>query len=115
MNCICVSPQVDYATLDAQPAKPDWAFLDRLGQGMRMAMELDLFGFDVIIDSETNQYYIIDINFFPGHLHTYHLSNSFYFYWLNFLLKKRIKSDLNTKRVPNFLRNGLWFFMSNKL
>ncbi|XP_055879095.1 inositol-tetrakisphosphate 1-kinase-like [Biomphalaria glabrata] len=57
---------VDYATLENQPTKPDWVYLDRLGQSMREAMELDLFGFDVIMDSETNQYGIIDINFFPG-------------------------------------------------
>ncbi|XP_059160505.1 inositol-tetrakisphosphate 1-kinase-like [Physella acuta] len=57
---------VDYATLENQPTKPDWVYLDRLGQSMREAMELDLFGFDVIIDSQTNQYGIIDINFFPG-------------------------------------------------
>lgn len=59
---------MDYATLENQPTKPDWVYLDRLGQSMREAMELDLFGFDVIIDSQTNQYGIIDINFFPGEL-----------------------------------------------
>ncbi|BFZ07111.1 hypothetical protein BsWGS_10150 [Bradybaena similaris] len=57
---------VDYATLQDQPTKPDWVYLDRLGQSMRQTMELDLFGFDVIIDSETRQYGIIDVNFFPG-------------------------------------------------
>uniref|UniRef100_A0A0B6ZCP2 Inositol-tetrakisphosphate 1-kinase n=1 Tax=Arion vulgaris TaxID=1028688 RepID=A0A0B6ZCP2_9EUPU len=57
---------VDYATLQDQPTKPDWVYLDQLGQSMRETMELDLFGFDVIIDSETSQYGIIDINFFPG-------------------------------------------------
>ncbi|XP_035824466.1 inositol-tetrakisphosphate 1-kinase [Aplysia californica] len=57
---------VDYATLEDQPTKPDWAYLDKLGQKLRSAMQLDLFGFDVIIDSETNQYGIIDINVFPG-------------------------------------------------
>uniref|UniRef100_A0A0B7BDI7 Inositol-tetrakisphosphate 1-kinase n=1 Tax=Arion vulgaris TaxID=1028688 RepID=A0A0B7BDI7_9EUPU len=57
---------VDYATLEDQPIKPDWVYLDKLGHSMRETMELDLFGFDVIIDSKTSQYGIIDINFFPG-------------------------------------------------
>jgi inositol-1,3,4-trisphosphate 5/6-kinase/inositol-tetrakisphosphate 1-kinase len=57
---------VDYATLHDQPVKPDWVYLDRLGQSMRETMQLDLFGFDVIIDSETCQYGVIDVNFFPG-------------------------------------------------
>ena len=58
--------QFDHASLEDQPVKPDWKYLDRLGQAIRGAMQLDLFGFDVIINSESMQYGIIDINFFPG-------------------------------------------------
>lgn len=53
-------------TLEHQLIQPDLNYLGDLGQKMRRVMEMDLFGFDVIVDVTTGQYGIIDINVFPG-------------------------------------------------
>ncbi|RUS79869.1 hypothetical protein EGW08_012347, partial [Elysia chlorotica] len=53
-------------TVEDQLVKPDFAYLSDLGQKMRQVIDMDLFGFDVIIDVKTGQYGIIDINVFPG-------------------------------------------------
>lgn len=74
---------IDYAALEDQPMKPDWIYLDQLGHSVREILELDLFGFDVIIDSRTSQYGIIDINFFPG----FEAIDSFYDVLVEHILK----------------------------
>lgn len=47
---------------------PPFSFLAEIARGMRRAMKLHLFNFDVIRDVKVgNRYLIIDINYFPGY------------------------------------------------
>lgn len=47
---------------------PPQRFIAELARGLRRAMKLNLFNFDVIRDSKFgNKYFVIDINYFPGY------------------------------------------------
>lgn len=47
---------------------PAMSFVEQVGQGLRQALNLNLFNFDLIRDSEDKDgYFIIDINYFPGY------------------------------------------------
>ncbi|KAK1399340.1 Inositol-tetrakisphosphate 1-kinase [Heracleum sosnowskyi] len=47
---------------------PAMSFVEQVGQGLRQALNLNLFNFDLIRDSEDkSRYFIIDINYFPGY------------------------------------------------
>ncbi|KAK6181505.1 hypothetical protein SNE40_009343 [Patella caerulea] len=59
--------QLDASDLDSSPVVPDMERLTEVGRSIRRAMRLDLFGVDVIIDSEIKSYAVIDINSFPGY------------------------------------------------
>lgn len=53
---------------DAQIEMPPLDFLHHIAQGLRQALKLHLFNFDMIRDSTlTGRYVIIDINYFPGY------------------------------------------------
>lgn len=58
--------EVDVETIDEPLIKPDWKLLEQLGASISKAMSMTLLGIDVIIDSETQHYAVIDINAFPG-------------------------------------------------
>lgn len=54
--------------LDDTTEMPPQAFIVDIASGLRRAMKLNLFNFDVIRDSRYgNRYLIIDINYFPGY------------------------------------------------
>lgn len=47
---------------------PAMSFVEEVGQGLRQALNLNLFNFDLIKDSEDkDRYFVIDINYFPGY------------------------------------------------
>ncbi|KAH1234475.1 Inositol-tetrakisphosphate 1-kinase 1 [Glycine max] len=47
---------------------PPLSFITQIARGLRRAMKLNLFNFDVIRDSRCgNRYLIVDINYFPGY------------------------------------------------
>ncbi|XP_074359746.1 inositol-tetrakisphosphate 1-kinase 1-like [Apium graveolens] len=47
---------------------PAMSFVEDVGQGLRRALNLNLFNFDLIRDSEEkDRYFVIDINYFPGY------------------------------------------------
>lgn len=45
---------------------PDTEVLKRVGQDLREVFGLDLFGVDIVIESTTGRYAVIDVNSFPG-------------------------------------------------
>ncbi|GFO35237.1 inositol-tetrakisphosphate 1-kinase [Plakobranchus ocellatus] len=90
--------------IEDEPFKPDWAFLDQLAQKMRHVMEMDLFGFDVIIDVETGQYGIIDINAFPGFEAVENLFSILLDHMLT-VLDARDKGELMNGRLMPFPEN----------
>jgi inositol-1,3,4-trisphosphate 5/6-kinase/inositol-tetrakisphosphate 1-kinase len=54
--------------LDDTTEMPPQPFIVDIASGLRRAMKLNLFNFDVIRDSRYgNRYLIIDINYFPGY------------------------------------------------
>ena len=58
--------QIDAGSIQEPLIKPDWQLLEQLGASISQAMDMCLIGIDVIIDCQTQQYAIIDINSFPG-------------------------------------------------
>ncbi|KAK7103897.1 inositol-tetrakisphosphate 1-kinase-like isoform X2 [Littorina saxatilis] len=58
--------EIDAASIQEPLVKPDWQLLEQLGASISRAMDMCLIGIDVIIDCQTQQYAIIDINSFPG-------------------------------------------------
>ncbi|KAG8070648.1 hypothetical protein GUJ93_ZPchr0006g41358 [Zizania palustris] len=71
-------PSVPFANISNQPLPdaangadmPPASFVDEVSRGLRQALGLHLFNFDMIRESEEHgcgQYFIIDINYFPGY------------------------------------------------
>ncbi|KAL8617600.1 hypothetical protein ACOMHN_033146 [Nucella lapillus] len=58
--------EIDADSIEEPLIKPDWQLLEQLGASISTAMDMCLIGIDVIIDCQTQQYAIIDINSFPG-------------------------------------------------
>lgn len=58
-----------YETMHLEEAEmPPLGFVADVGQGLRQAMGLHLFNFDMIRDAKVgNRYLVIDINYFPGY------------------------------------------------
>ncbi|XP_071735870.1 inositol-tetrakisphosphate 1-kinase 1-like [Rutidosis leptorrhynchoides] len=46
---------------------PETKFLDDVAKGLRLALGLHLFNFDMIKDDKSDGYLVIDINYFPGY------------------------------------------------
>ena len=40
--------------------------LQRIGDALHRQLNLTFFGFDVVIASGTDDYYVVDVNYFPG-------------------------------------------------
>ncbi|XP_076940850.1 inositol-tetrakisphosphate 1-kinase 5-like [Bidens hawaiensis] len=45
---------------------PETEFLDEVAKGLRVALGLHLFNFDMIKDGKEDGYLVVDINYFPG-------------------------------------------------
>lgn len=58
-----------YQKMDLEDTQwPPYAFITEVARGLRKAINLNLFNFDVIRDTRIgNRYLIIDINYFPGY------------------------------------------------
>ncbi|PKU82709.1 inositol-tetrakisphosphate 1-kinase 1 isoform X1 [Dendrobium catenatum] len=57
-----------YESMQLDAEMPPLSFLTGIARGLRRAMRLNLFNFDVIRDSKSgNHYFVIDINYFPGY------------------------------------------------
>lgn len=60
--------EVEYYMHLNEPEMPPMSFLTEIARGLRQAMGLRLFNFDVIRDVKIgNRYLVIDINYFPGY------------------------------------------------
>ncbi|XP_065013867.1 inositol-tetrakisphosphate 1-kinase 1-like [Musa acuminata AAA Group] len=60
--------EVEYYMHLNEPEMPPLSFLTEIARGLRQAMGLRLFNFDVIRDVKIgNRYLVIDINYFPGY------------------------------------------------
>ncbi|XP_045168176.1 inositol-tetrakisphosphate 1-kinase-like [Mercenaria mercenaria] len=59
--------KLDYEDQDCSPLKPNLAQLNAVSETLRQKLGLDLFGVDVIIESDTQRYAVIDINVFPSY------------------------------------------------
>ncbi|KAF7732486.1 Inositol-tetrakisphosphate 1-kinase [Apophysomyces ossiformis] len=44
----------------------DMSRLQRIADCLRDQLGLTFFGFDVLLESKTNEYYVVDVNYFPG-------------------------------------------------
>jgi len=58
--------QMDETDVDYPVIEPDSTKIDRLVSGIQRKFGLDLVGIDIIIESRTGRYGVIDINAFPG-------------------------------------------------
>lgn len=57
-----------YESMHLEAEMPPLSFLTDIARGLRQALRLNLFNFDVIRDSKAgNHYFVIDINYFPGY------------------------------------------------
>ncbi|KAI7749497.1 hypothetical protein M8C21_001862 [Ambrosia artemisiifolia] len=58
-----------YKMMDSEEAEmPPMSLISNIARGLRKAMKLHLFNFDVIRDTKVgNRYLVIDINYFPGY------------------------------------------------
>ncbi|KAG0473002.1 hypothetical protein HPP92_014859 [Vanilla planifolia] len=57
-----------YQSLHLEAEMPPQSMLTDIARGLRQALKLNLFNFDVIRDSNAaNRYFVIDINYFPGY------------------------------------------------
>ncbi|KAG0460504.1 hypothetical protein HPP92_020801 [Vanilla planifolia] len=57
-----------YQSMQQEAELPPQRLLTDIARGLRQAMRLNLFNFDVLRDSNAgNHYFIIDINYFPGY------------------------------------------------
>lgn len=57
-----------YESMQLEAEMPPLSFLTDIARGLRRALRLNLFNFDVIRDANSgNHYFVIDINYFPGY------------------------------------------------
>ena len=47
--------------------KIDRERIKKISKIIKESFKLNLFGFDILIEKDTNQYYLIDLNHFPGY------------------------------------------------
>ncbi|KAK4742019.1 hypothetical protein SAY87_000020 [Trapa incisa] len=81
---------------------PPQSFVTDIARGLRQAMKLNLFNFDVIRDSRVgNRYLIIDINYFPG----YAKMPCYETVLTDFFFDIVHSSDKEEKGRPNFSEN----------
>lgn len=52
--------------IQGEVIKPDVNVLEKISRSLRQAFGLDLFGIDVIIESITGKYAVVDVNSCPG-------------------------------------------------
>ena len=73
---------------------PPLEFVMVLAKGLREAMGLRLFNFDLIRDSrDGNRYFVIDINYFPGYVKMPEYESVFVDFFWDVVEKKRKNSD----------------------
>ncbi|KAL7160657.1 hypothetical protein ABFS83_01G111600 [Erythranthe nasuta] len=102
LNCVERSGDSYYKMMDLDDGKteiPPMKLLVDIASGLRRAMGLHLFNFDVIRDDRIgNRYLVIDINYFPGYakMPSYeHVLTDFFWDVLNRTNKKETDLDLD--------------------
>ncbi|XP_076883810.1 inositol-tetrakisphosphate 1-kinase 1-like [Bidens hawaiensis] len=63
---MCFSQISSSVKSDEKPKMPSQEFLVDVANGLRQALGLHLFNFDMIKDDKTDDYLVVDINYFPG-------------------------------------------------
>ncbi|KAK1630329.1 hypothetical protein QYE76_004644 [Lolium multiflorum] len=67
-NVSSLPPPEDAGDADTTTMSPTAGFVEEVARGLRRALGLNLFNFDMIRDrGENGRYYVIDINYFPGY------------------------------------------------
>ncbi|XP_043693926.1 inositol-tetrakisphosphate 1-kinase 1-like [Telopea speciosissima] len=96
-----------YETMHLDDAEmPPLSFITGIARGLRQAMGLHLFNFDVIRDSrDENRYLVIDINYFPGYakMPSYETVLTDFFYELHCKKQKQKQKqsgDLDEEETP---------------
>lgn len=62
--CVCVYAQLD--KIEGVFERPSDEVIRELSRALRQALGVSLFGIDIIINNQTGQHAVIDINAFPG-------------------------------------------------
>lgn len=62
--CVCVCWQLD--KIEGVFERPSDEVIRELSRALRQALGVSLFGIDVIINNQTGQHAVIDVNAFPG-------------------------------------------------
>ncbi|XP_047338180.1 inositol-tetrakisphosphate 1-kinase 1-like [Impatiens glandulifera] len=85
-------------TIDLEHAEmPPLRFITDIARGLRQAMKLHLFNFDVIRDTSIgNRYLVIDINYFPGYAKMPSYESVLSDFFWEVLTKKEEKEVMNT-------------------
>ncbi|XP_047052354.1 inositol-tetrakisphosphate 1-kinase 4-like [Lolium rigidum] len=65
-NVSSLPPPEDAGDADTTTMSPTAGFVEEVARGLRRALGLNLFNFDMI-RGESGRYYLIDINYFPGY------------------------------------------------
>ena len=77
---------------------PPLEFVMELAKGLRVAMGLRLFNFDLIRDSrDGNRYFVIDINYFPGFAKMPDYESVFVDFFCDVVEEKRRNVELEAK------------------
>ncbi|KAK8926251.1 Inositol-tetrakisphosphate 1-kinase 1 [Platanthera zijinensis] len=78
---------------------PPLGFLTDIARGLRRAMKLNLFNFDVIRDSKAgSHYFVIDINYFPGYAKMPSYETVLAAFFWNIVHKNDIEVDVEKER-----------------
>nr|XP_023924726.1 inositol-tetrakisphosphate 1-kinase 1-like [Quercus suber]POE58231.1 inositol-tetrakisphosphate 1-kinase 1 [Quercus suber] len=73
---------------------PPLEFVMELAKGLRKAMGLRLFNFDLIRDSgDGHRYFVIDINYFPGYVNMPEYESVFVDFFCDVVQEKRKKNS----------------------
>ncbi|CAI9274751.1 unnamed protein product [Lactuca saligna] len=83
---------------------PPMSLITNIARGLRKAMKLHLFNFDVIRDTRIgNRYLVVDINYFPGYAKMPGYESVLTDFLWNFLTKEDARSFNNKKETTKLV------------
>nr|POE58228.1 inositol-tetrakisphosphate 1-kinase 1 [Quercus suber] len=99
----CCCSEVDELVEKAE--MPPLEFVMELAKGLREAMGLRLFNFDLIRDSrDGNRYFVIDINYFPGYAKMPEYESILVDFFCDLVEEKRRKVELDVKENQEWVK-----------
>ncbi len=96
--------------MEGQYGEPNNDVIQNISRRLRQALGISLFGIDIIINNQTGQHAVIDINAFPGTCRSSQSSNISYLYALTSIPTFKIRNAIMQTDHMVSVRNNIEAF-----